>query len=84
MRHLRAGELDGAADADFLADLRAIEGLREKSYGSFYRKSRGFLHFHVHGDELWADVKPDTEWVRQPATTSADRAALITLVRASL
>lgn len=81
MRHLRAGDLDRApADRELLATLRHLDGLREKSYGSFYRRSRAFLHFHVDGDDLWADVKPHEEWQRVPATTPADRRALIDLV----
>ncbi|MDQ1403610.1 MAG: hypothetical protein QOG03_1926 [Actinomycetota bacterium] len=82
MRHAKTGELDG--HGDLLTALRGIDGLKEKSYGTFYRKSRGFLHFHIDGDDLWADIKPADEWQRLPATTASDRAALIKLVQTSL
>jgi hypothetical protein len=57
MRHPRAGELD--AITPFLEQLRAMDGLVEKTPGAFYRKSKAFLHFHIDGDDYYADVRLD-------------------------
>jgi hypothetical protein len=40
-----------------LARLRAVGGLREKTRGIFYLKSRAFLHFHEDPTGLYADVR---------------------------
>ena len=80
MRHARAEDLDRIDP--LLAELRALDGLVERTPGSFYRKSRGFLHFHAHGDEMYADVRltgGDFERVR--ATTKAEQRALVAAVR---
>jgi hypothetical protein len=37
--------------------IRAIPGLKEKSRGVFYVKSRAFLHFHEDPKGLFADVR---------------------------
>ena len=43
-----------------LGRLRAVGGLREKSRGVFYLKSRAFLHFHEDPTGLYADIRaPD-------------------------
>jgi hypothetical protein len=83
MRHPRPGELDGIA---LLVDqLRAIDGLVEKTPGSFYRKSKGFLHFHIDGDDYYVDVKvPGPEFERMRVTTKSEQRALIVMVRQAL
>jgi hypothetical protein len=68
-----------------LGEIRTVAGLVERKPGTFYRRSRGFLHFHEHGDEIYADVKlsgPDFERVR--ATTTAEQRALVARIRKSL
>jgi hypothetical protein len=83
VRHARADDLE--AIGELLARLRALPQLRERTPGSFYLRSQGFLHFHVDGDDLWADVKvPGPAFDRRPATTDADRRALLELVERHL
>ena len=73
MRHARGPALDQIEDV--LGRLRRSPELREKSRGVFYRKSRAFLHFHEHGDDLYADVRQaDGEYLRLRVTTTAERA----------
>lgn len=61
-----------------LSRLRAIGALNEKKPGIFYWKSRAFLHFHEHGDSVYADVRFDgSEFERLPCSTTTDQAALI-------
>ena len=83
MRHARPDDLE--AIQPLLEQLRACTALTERTPGSFYRGSKGFLHFHVDGDDLWCDVKlsgPTYERVR--ATTKAEQRSLVAAVRRSL
>jgi hypothetical protein len=67
-----------------LRQLRASRELKEKARGTFYRKGRAFLHFHEHGDELFADVRVAEEFERVRVTSPTERKALIARVRAVL
>jgi hypothetical protein len=55
MRHARPAALDQLEP--LLSRLRAIEGLKEKSRGVFYRRSKAFLHFHEDAAGLFADIR---------------------------
>ena len=65
-------------------ELRKCAGLKEKTRGIFYRGGRAFLHFHEHGEELYADVRLAADFDRFPATTASERKDLLTKVRAAL
>ena len=68
-----------------LTELRAIEGLTEKSPGAFYRKSRAFLHFHADGDDTYADLRVERDaFDRVRATTKTEQRALVATVRRAL
>jgi hypothetical protein len=68
----------------FLVELRK-RPLKEKSRGAFYRGSRAFLHFHEDGEKFFADVRlKGDDFDRYPATTKAERAALLKKVDAAL
>jgi hypothetical protein len=83
MRHARQDDLEPLAP--LLEQLRALDGLVERTPGSFYRKSSGFLHFHVDGDDVFADVKLDgKEFERTRVTTKAEQRALVSSVRKAL
>jgi hypothetical protein len=82
MKHAGADALDRLEP--LLRQLRERSGLKEKSRGTFYRGSRAFLHFHEHGPEFFADVRLKDDFERLPATTPADRAALLTHVETAL
>jgi hypothetical protein len=60
-----------------LEQLRAIDGLKEKSRGTFYHKSKAFLHFHEDPAGFFADVKLGDHFVRLPVNNRAEIAALI-------
>jgi hypothetical protein len=79
VRHARTEDLDSLAL--LLEQLRRVDGLTEKSSGTFYRGSKAFLHFHADGDDRYADVKIDGTFERFPATTTADQRAVVRLVR---
>jgi len=55
MTHARSAVLDALEPV--LAKIRAIDGLRERSRGVFYRGSVAFLHFHEDPAGIFADLK---------------------------
>lgn len=67
-----------------LSDLRKRAGLKEKSRGWFYRGSRGFLHFHERGPDVFADVRFAEDFELLPATIGKDRKALLRKVDVAL
>ena len=69
-------ELEGV-----LGELRALPGLREKTRGVFYRRSKAFLHFHEDPTGLYADVRLHEDFDRLAVTTDDERATLLALVR---
>ena len=80
MRHPRDGELDRMAAV--LEQLRAIDGLVERKPGVFSRRSRAFLHFHVDGDDVYADVRLDGRtFDRMRVTSRREQRALVAAVR---
>ena len=83
VRHARDDDLDRIEP--LLAQLRALDGLTEKSRGVFYRRSRACLHFHADGDDTYADVRfAGDEFERTRATTKAEQRALVAAVRRAL
>jgi hypothetical protein len=65
-----------------LAQLRAVEALREKSRGVFYRGSKAWLHFHEDPAGLFADVRVGEGFERFPVNTAAERTRVLGLARA--
>ena len=55
MKHAGSDALDSLEP--LIVRLRAIPGLKEKSRGVFYLKSRAFLHFHEDPKGLFADLR---------------------------
>ena len=83
MRHARPDDL--LQIQELVDELRAIDGLVERTPGSFYRGSTAFLHFHIDGDDVYCDVKlsgPDFDRVK--ATTDDEQQALLAAVRRTL
>ena len=79
MRHATAEGLDQVEP--LLAQLRLVPGLVEKNRGTFYRKSRAFLHFHEDPSGLHADVRFGEEFERVRVETDAERDALLSRIR---
>jgi hypothetical protein len=67
-----------------LKKLRGDARLKERTRGAFYRSGRAFLHFHEHGDELFADVRFGEDFERLPATSATHQAALMRRIGAAL
>jgi len=79
MRHATAEGLDQVEP--MLAQLRLVPGLVEKNRGTFYRKSRAFLHFHEDPSGLHADVRFNEEFERVRVESNAEQQALLSRIR---
>jgi len=76
VKHAGAKTLDRLEP--LLRQLRAFEGLKEKSRGCFYIRGRGFLHFHEHrGDEIYADIGLGQDFDRLRAETDAQHRKIL-------
>jgi hypothetical protein len=83
MRHARPDDL--VPIEGLLRDLRSVSGLVERSPGTFYRRSRAFLHFHADPSGLFADVRLQGEdFDRFPVDSPSAQAALLAQVRIAL
>jgi len=83
MKHAGSKVLDQLEP--LLEQIRAFEGLKEKSRGCFYIKGKGFLHFHEHGDdEIWADIGLGAAFDRLPAKTAAQHKKILSLTAKAL
>ena len=79
MKHATADTIDSLAP--LLHRLRRLDGLREVKPGIFYRRSKAFLHFHEHGEQIYADVRlTGTDFQRLPCTTERERSALVAAI----
>lgn len=59
--------------------------LREKSPGSFYLKSKAYLHFHEDPAGIFADVKLNlAEFTRMRVTTAQEQRTLLAAIDRSL
>jgi hypothetical protein len=61
MAHAKASDL--ADIAPLLEKIRAMPELKEKSFGCFYYKSKGVLHFHVTKERRFAHVYDAGTWI---------------------
>lgn len=80
MRHATSLALDRLEP--FLDQLRSVSGLTEKRRGTFYRRSRAFLHFHEDSSGLYADVRFGDDFERVRVETAAERNALFARIQA--
>ncbi len=84
MKHAGAAALDRLEP--LLAALRTLPALKERSRGTFYVKSRAFLHFHEDPKGLFADIRADNgkDFDRLRVETDDERAALLQTARERL
>ncbi len=60
MAHAKVEDLK---DLKFLLEnIRTLDGLKEKSLGCFYFKSKGILHFHIKQGRRYAHVSDGQRW----------------------
>ena len=84
MKHAGKEALD--ALEPLLGSLRVLPGLKEKSRGTFYVKSRAFLHFHEDPAGLFADIRDADggDFERLDVSSEAGRARLMDVARVRL
>lgn len=82
MRHARDEDLD--AVGALLERVRGLPGLTERTRGTFYRKSEGFLHFHADPAGMFADLKVDGAFRRYRVSTAREQRALLSAAKAEL
>jgi hypothetical protein len=75
MRHASVAALRGLSE--LLEQIRVKEGIKEKSFGIFYRKSKAFLHFHEDPAGLFADLRVGADFERYPVNTQKEWKALL-------
>ena len=78
MKHATSAALTGLAD--LLERIRATDGLKEKTPGVFFRKSKAFLHFHEDPAGLFADLGPGDRFCRYPVNTRQEWAVLLAAI----
>ena len=79
MKH--AGRETLVALEPMLRQLRKDSSLVETTPGSFYRKSKAYLHFHEDRSGTFVDVKLNGEdFTRLRVTTSLEQAHLLSLI----
>jgi hypothetical protein len=67
--------------APLLRQLRRQSSLVERTPGSFYRKSKAYLHFHEDTSGMYADVKLNgTDFTRMRVTTPEEQARFMSLI----
>ena len=82
MRHARPEDLDRIDG--LLAQLRMLDGMREKKRGLFYIKSRSFLHFHEDPAGMFADLGLGADFARHRVSTATEQKAFMKIVRDAL
>ena len=83
MKHAGPAALDDIEP--LLAQIRvAVPSLNEKKRGTFYRRSKGFLHFHEDPTGMYADLRVNDAFERFRATTPEEQAALVERIAAEV
>jgi hypothetical protein len=81
MKHADSEALHGLSD--LLAQIRVKQGIRERSLGIFYRKSKPILHFHEDPAGMFADLRMGTDFDRYRVNTQQEwRVLLMAIDRA--
>lgn len=79
MKHASPNALE--ALQSLLRRVREHPALTERTPGSFYWKSKAFLHFHEDPSGIYADVKlGGTEFTRVRITTPQEQEHLLSLI----
>lgn len=78
MKH--AGDVALDRLSELLEQVRIREGIKEKSLGIFYRRSKAFLHFHEDPAGLFADLRMGADFERYPVNTQKEWKTLLTAI----
>ena len=64
-----------------LAELRSNKTMKEKSFGCFYLKGKGVLHFHMKKDRRYAHIYNGKEWIELDISSGPSIAAQKTIAK---
>ena len=68
-----------------LVELRSVNGLKEKSEGVFYWRSKACLHFHEDPEGLFADLRlAGDDFTRLPVNNAAQQRKLVQAVQTAV
>jgi hypothetical protein len=67
-----------------LDQIRVKEGIKEKRFGIFHRRSKSFLHFHEDPGGLFADLSVGADFDRYPVNTKEEWKVLLTAIDRAL
>ena len=82
MKHATDDALDRLEP--LLGRLRTLDGLRERTRGTFTHRSRAFLHFHEDPAGLFADVRLADDFERHEVTSPVQQRRLATAIERHL
>jgi len=82
MRHARDEDLDRIEP--LLAKIRALGTLIERKRGSFYLRSRAFLHFHEDPAGLFADLRDGDDFARHRVSSAREQREFLRALRGAL
>jgi hypothetical protein len=82
MKHASVVALHGLSE--LLEQIRVKQGIKEKTLGIFYRKSKPFLHFHEDPAGLFADLRVSADFERYPVNTKKEWKVLLTAIDRAL
>ena len=82
MKHAGPDALDQLEPV--LAEIRKLDGLKEKKRGSFYFGKVWLLHFHEDPAGLFADLQDGDEFVRLPVNTKTQTRTFLRRAAAAL
>jgi hypothetical protein len=78
VKHATATALQGLSV--LLGQIRRKDGIKERTLGVFYRKSKSFLHFHEDPAGLFADLSTGPDFARYPVNTREEQRALLAAI----
>jgi hypothetical protein len=78
MKHATSAAL--AELSGLLDQIRIRDGLKEKKLGTFYRKSKSFLHFHEDPAGLFADLSVGADFDRYPVNSRQEWSVLLAAI----
>jgi hypothetical protein len=82
MKHAGPDALDQLEP--ILAEIRKLDGLKEKKRGAFYHRSSGFLHFHEDPAGMFADLKTGDDYERFPVNSRTQTQTFLRRAAAAL
>ncbi|HVN39370.1 MAG TPA: hypothetical protein VMW19_14495 [Myxococcota bacterium] len=82
MRHARDEDLDRIEP--LLGKIRALGTLIERKRGTFYLRSRAFLHFHEDPAGMFADLRDGDDFARHRVSSAGEQREFLRALQGAL